>query len=283
MFREVIEELAKRDNSNDGDYEKDNILYCGKCHTPKQAFVTWFDGTKKKVPVVCSCEKEKERKQREEQRVNEIRRTIDFLRMEGLTEAKYASRTFEKDDGGRTKQERDISNLCRRYVDKWDDVYRNGIGLLMYGNVGTGKSFYACCIANALVEKGVPVLVTSFPKILSKIQSSFDDGANKMLNKLQKFDLVVIDDFGTERFTSFAMEQLFQVVESRLLCGKPMVVTTNLTPSDIKNPENTAYERIYDRFKEMLHPVAFQGESRRDLIAKKNRQIFKEVLGDDVI
>jgi len=57
-------------------------------------------------------------------------------------------------------------------VEKWPEMRDKNVGMLFYGDVGTGKSFYACCIANALLDKGVSVLVTSSPKILEKIQAS---------------------------------------------------------------------------------------------------------------
>ena len=48
------------------------------------------------------------------------------------------------------------------YVEKWEEMKKNATGLLIWGNVGTGKSFFAGCIANALLEKGIPVLMTNF-------------------------------------------------------------------------------------------------------------------------
>ena len=48
--------------------------------------------------------------------------------------------------------------LAHNYVDNWEKMKSNSSGLLLWGDVGTGKSFFAGCIANALLEKGVPVL-----------------------------------------------------------------------------------------------------------------------------
>ncbi len=49
------------------------------------------------------------------------------------------------------------------YVENWKEAYKSNIGLLLFGDVGTGKSFFAGCIANALLDQDVPVLMTNFP------------------------------------------------------------------------------------------------------------------------
>ena len=54
---------------------------------------------------------------------------------------------------------------ARAYVENWKEAYKNNPGLLLFGDVGTGKSFFAGCIANALLDRDVPVLMTNFPTI----------------------------------------------------------------------------------------------------------------------
>lgn len=55
------------------------------------------------------------------------------------------------------------------YVDHWPEAFKRNIGLLLFGNVGTGKSFLAGCIANALLDQDVPVLMTSFPTVPARL------------------------------------------------------------------------------------------------------------------
>ena len=50
-----------------------------------------------------------------------------------------------------------------------------------------------------------------------------------------------------ERGTEYGLEQVFNVIDSRYRSGKPLIVTTNLTLDDLRNPEDTAHSRIYDR------------------------------------
>ena len=67
-------------------------------------------------------------------------------------------------------------------------------GLLLFGNVGTGKSFFAGCIANALLEQNVPVLMTNFPTILSRLTGLFGEERLEFVDRLAQYDLLIIDD-----------------------------------------------------------------------------------------
>ena len=62
---------------------------------------------------------------------------------------------------------------ARAYVDHWPEAFNRNIGLLLFGDVGTGKSFAAGCVANALLDRDVPVLMTNFPTILARLSGTF--------------------------------------------------------------------------------------------------------------
>ena len=129
------------------------------------------------------------------------------------------------------------------------------MGLLLWGGVGTGKSFFAGCIANALLAQGVPVLMTNFAKILGAVTGMYGMERQKFLSSLNTYSLLILDDLGAERNSEYALEQLFGVVDSRYQSRKPMIVTTNLTLEELKHPFDLAHERIYDRLLERCVPV----------------------------
>ena len=79
-------------------------------------------------------------------------------------------------------------------------------GLLLWGDVGTGKTFIAGCIANALLDRGIPVLMTNFSRVLMRLTSNIAEDKNAFLDGLDAFRLLVIDDLGIERNTDFAQE-----------------------------------------------------------------------------
>lgn len=176
-----------------------------------------------------------------------------------VTDPAYLKYTFGQDD----RRNPEVSDVCLKYVQNWDSMKADNIGILFYGDVGTGKSFLACCIANALLGRLVSVSVTNFPRILNTLQG-FDDERQKRIDRLQQYSLLVIDDLGVERDTTFSVEQVYNVIDTRARSGKPLIVTTNLSMKDLQNPPSLAHSRIYDRVLEMC-PIRLKltGDSRR--------------------
>ncbi|MBQ7130579.1 MAG: ATP-binding protein [Oscillospiraceae bacterium] len=96
--------------------------------------------------------------------------------------------------------------------------------------------------------------------------------------RLLDCDLLILDDFGMERQTEFAREQIFGIVNGRYLAGKPMIVTTNLTLQQMKKPDTMAEKRIYDRVLEVCVPVCFDGESLRTEKAPENLRFYRSLM-----
>ena len=270
---ETVERIKRQHPPNDGDYIKDGLLYCGKCHTRKQRKIT-ICGVEQTVPVVCKCRAEEIKREKELQRRRNLEDRIQHLISEGVYDRGYSSCTFENDNGKDPK----ISKVCRRYVDKWDEVFEKNIGLLFYGPKGTGKSFMAYAIANALIDKCVPVCITSFPRLLNAAVSI--DKRQQLIDHLCNYNLLVIDDLGTERGSDYSLEQMFNIINTRYTVKKPLIVTTNLPLDTLSNTSDLAYSRIYDRILEMC-PVHFKmtGESRRTAIAKQQAEEARRILG----
>ncbi len=90
--------------------------------------------------------------------------------------------------------------------------------------------------------------------------------------------LLVIDDFGMERGTEYALEQIYNIIDSRYRSRKPLIVTTNLTLTELKNPQDTAHARIYDRLLELCTPIACTGPSMRKDIGQAKLNLLKTLL-----
>lgn len=270
---ETVERIKRQHPPNDGDYIKNGLLYCGKCHTRKQRKIT-ICGIEQIVPVVCKCRAEEIKREKELQRRRNLEDRIQQLISEGVYDRGYSSCTFENDDGADPK----ISKVCRRYVDKWNKVFAKNIGLLFYGPKGTGKSFMAYAIANALIDKCVPVCITSFPRLLNA--TVILDKRQHVIDCLNNYDLLIIDDLGVERGSDYSLEQMFNIVNSRYTARKPLIVTTNLSLKELQNPTDLAYDRIYDRILEMC-PVQLKMDenSRRAAIADKKKEEARRILG----
>ena len=158
---------------------------------------------------------------------------------------------------------------ARNYVTQWRDFERENIGLLLWGKVGTGKSFFAGCIANALMEQGTAVCMTNFSRIVNDLNGR-GNNRNDVIDRLCSYPLLIIDDFGIERETDYTLEQIYNIVDSRYRNQRPLIVTTNLALGELKDPQDVAHARIYDRLLEMCVPICFTGENfRRQAAAQK--------------
>ena len=236
----------------------------------------------KKLAVIATADnintqKLMDKARREREAAEKRRRhldTVEELKRRGFTDPTMRDWTFENDNG-RNPQ----TGLARRYVEHWEDMRTDNIGCLFWGGVGTGKSYLAGCIANALMEKEIPVRMTNFALILNDLAASFE-GRNEYISRLCRYPLLILDDFGMERGTEYGLEQVFNVIDSRYRSGKPLIVTTNLTLDDLHNPEDTAHSRIYDRLLSMCVPVRFTGDNFRQETAKRKMESMKKLITD---
>lgn len=269
---DIIERLAsKQPDLNENDYQADGLWHCGKCRTPKQCRVNLF-GTERVVTCQCKCEEEAYYEEKRQREAQETMSRIAKARTRGIQDKKILEYRFENDD----VRDKKLSSLMHRYVDHWKEMLEGSQGMLFWGDVGSGKTFYAGCIANALVEKLVPVLVTDFPKILAALQSEED--RVRYIDELNRYKLLVIDDLGVERQSDYALEQVFSVINARYKSGLPLILTTNLSLDEIKNPKDIRYGRIYDRILEMCIPINFTGNSRRAEISKTKVEEARRIL-----
>ena len=254
---------------------EDGLLYCGKCHTPKEAYFSketaqWLGHDRH--PTECDCQRAaREKREAAESRQKHLE-TVEDLKRRGFTNPTMQEWTFANDNGKCPQME-----IAHFYVEHWETMREENIGYLLWGKVGTGKSYFAGCIANALMEQEVAVRMTNFSAILNDLTASFE-GRNEYIERLCRFPLLIIDDFGMERGTEYGLEQVYNVIDSRYRSRKPLIVTTNLTLDSLQNPLDTAHARIYDRLLEMCAPILFTGENFRRETAQAKLNRLKELM-----
>lgn len=273
-FEQMFEDLVTATSNRrvEGDYEIEGMLYCGKCHTAKQSKVEYPKGTIRKVSVICRCQAADMAEQRKADEWKEFE--IGMARQNGgITDKNYLDYTFEKSTG-----ESEAIKIARKYVDEWQIMKESNAGMLLSGPVGTGKTFIAGCIANALYKQRISVCMTNFTRILNNLQTSNEKQA--IIDQLAIYDLLVIDDLGAERTTEYAIEQVFAIVDVRYRAKKPLIVTTNLSVIELKSPKVTPYARIFDRVLEMC-PIQLrvEGISRRIKSSEEKRNNAMKILG----
>jgi len=214
------------------------------------------------VPCLCDCGKAELARQEQEAQLKRERERVQELFSFSLVDERFRESTF--DNLIETPDNAKGIRIAKNYVEHFDEMYRLGKGLLLYGPTGTGKTFLADCIANALMEKGVPVLVTS----IIALTRGMGEHLPSVLEKMSNARLLVLDDFGAERFTDFKSEQIFDVIDTRYSSKKPMIITTNYPLSELKKAENIRQQRVNERILEVCHPVKMDGESWRKKTAR---------------
>ena len=244
----------------------DGLLYCRNCHTPVQCRVKLW-GRDKIVPCLCRCQQEAMAEKKRQDELVERQRKIRQLKATGIQEKHLLEWNFAV-----AEDNKDIQ-MAKRYVEQWKKVKAENLGLLLWGDVGTGKSFVAACIANALLEQGIPVLMTNFSKILNQMGAMYSEERYRYIASFSNYSLLILDDLGIERSTEYALEQVYAVIDERYKSGLPVIITTNLTIAEIRNPQDVAYARIYSRILEMCTPVRISGEDRRKSIGKEKQQV----------
>lgn len=265
---------AEANKPETGDYiGDDGLLVCGKCGTPKQTIVELW-GKTRTVACMCKCRTEAYNAEEERRKQEARNRRIMDLRRMGFPDGDLVNCTFENDD----RQNERITNALQKYADNFRKYRDDGKGLLLWGDVGTGKTFYASCIANAVINQGMPALVTNFGRLTNIIGGTFE-GKQNYIDSLNDFELLVIDDLGVERRSEYMQEMIYNIIDSRYRSGLPLIITTNLSLDEIKKPAEMAYTRIYDRVLEMCHPIQIAGNSRRRAEVRRTYFSMNDELG----
>ena len=219
----------------------------------------------------CACERAKDEaeqalrvKHEHEEKVRRLRERCfsGNLAMKKLT---FAEST----------QENSAIDVCRKFAKEWDNAKADNLGMLFWGDVGTGKRYMAASIANALLEQEVSVRMVN----LSDVMNATFESRGELLREVRQCALLIIDDYGMERDTEYGNEIAFQVIDARYQSRKPLIVTTNLSLNTLNSPKDTNHKRIYDRILEMCSPVHFEEANLRTNIRKQKMDCLREILG----
>jgi len=274
MFNNAFQKLNKKGRElKDDEYISNGVIFCKKCKTPRQFNVN----EELTVDIPCDCQNaeikkadnilQKEERQKELQKIREI----------AIPVRSYWNYKFENDDS----KTPDITRICKRYVAKFNEVKDRGQGLLFYGDVGTGKTFYSMCIANALIDNGYNIQHISLAAVVQLAQD-FENAQNNF-KKLMNKQCVIIDDLGTERTTAFAQEQIFKYIDGWNTCNTPLIITTNRTLKELEDASNDItdlnYARIYSKILEKCYPIKVNQIKRRNQNKNVNRQETMDILG----
>lgn len=173
-----------------------------------------------------------------------------------------------------------VARLIKWYLDNIDTNIENGKGLFFWSKTkGSGKTMVATALANELINvHGKYVKFATSLDILDEIRATYnkhdsEDNENNLIKDLVAAQILVIDDFGTERATDWAGEKFYQIVNKRYIDKKVTIYTSNHDLTTLKYDD-----RITNRIKERSYIIPFPEESVREVKAGIDNQILRERL-----
>lgn len=242
------------------------------------------------VPRMCKCKREKQKEIERQDTARQRQIRLDSMFKNSLMTKEFRKITFEA--WNHKKGNENMYRLGIKYVKNFKKVQEKNVGLLIYGVPGNGKTYLSGCIANALLDRLIPVVCVSSIGILDRIKSSFskygDEGVQNILNCLDNADLVIIDDLGVEVNTDWSRATMYQILNSRYEKRKPLIITTNLTMEQLKKRYDrdcpgweSGKGRTFDRVvNEMCQPIENSSSSIRIQNGREKANILKEILRD---
>lgn len=249
FFAFAVNTASAGQAQGEDDYLKDGLLHCGKCKRPKQR-VEIFGGTTYKVPIMCKCINEIHERNEERKRMEER----EGRRKTALPNEKYRIMTLENSDIPLP--------IVQNYTDNWESMFANNVGLYLWGNTGSGKTYMAAAIANRLVDRGIKVYMDGVTALTNMLGDVYGGRREEAIYRIRSCDLLVIDDFGVERSTEFAQQQAYDLLEYRVETNKPMIVTSNIPAGQLRTETDPRKTRMYSRLMG-LHPEKITGKDRR--------------------
>lgn len=257
-------------------YEKDGHIYCKTCNERIDGKPISMLNKPMIFRISCKCDSDRA----EQEKLREKLIAQDRLRDNCFISRNQKAYTFENVDKDTDKE---IIKKAKNYVKHFEEMREDNIGLLLYGSVGSGKTYLACAIANAIItEYSYTVKMRNFAQILNDLQKGgFNLDRNEYINSLTNSTLFILDDFGIERNTEYALEQIYNVINARYLKARPTIITTNLNFKDIETEQDDVMlNRIYSRIIEMCLPLRVTGQDRRKSQSKEKKKKAQNLIDE---
>lgn len=189
------------------------------------------------VARVCQCEKTRNM----QRQLRNARLTGEYC-YKRFSDFSLEYYTDEAVTPGTRKTYRQLAEQCKtaggRFVREVAEKREGTRGLYLYGNVGSGKTLLASCIANELLAQGAGVLFVSVPDLLDEIRDTFHNGNTSemtLLSRIRCAPVLVMDDLGAHAYTDWVAGRIYHVINYRASHYLPTVITSNLSVSDLQS------------------------------------------------
>lgn len=248
--------------SDELDLQRENILNENGIKRPEPECVSCND-TGRCGSAVCGCIK----KIAKEIVMSELSGSvpIDASSFENFNLAYY---TEEKDENGVSPKKRMtlIYDYCKNYAESFTEKSES---ILFLGGAGLGKTHLSLAIAKKVTEKGYGVIYNTAQNLFLKLEDEyFSHSGNGYLDAVLDCDLLIIDDLGTEFATQFTSAAIYNIINTRILKGKPTVISTNLS---FRGIEEKYTARVSSRMLGSYNMKKFAGADIRQIKLRENK------------
>ena len=183
-------------------------------------------------------------------------------------------RTFENSNT-KSKNEKEHKESFERYCENFKELGFKGLGMLLMGSTGNGKTFYSDCVYNELSKQGYVVYRTTVLDIFFTFQDTFkkDSKINTrdIIRELKECDLIILDDLGSENISeNWGEQSIYSLINFIITNHISLIISTNLSLEDLRNHLSVKQDgKLLDRIKEKCKLFVFDWESRRGETYKK--------------
>ena len=221
----------------------------------------------------CNCEKaiqfwkEFDLEQEEKQRQEKNRKIINNIYKDNYMKKRLQKYNFENLID--TYEDTSIINQLIKFTDLCiESEIKNG--LIIYGNIGYEKTYLAACIANKMIEQNKIALMEKSSSIIDRIKASFNKeglSETQIIELYSNVDMLIIDDFGNENLSKWALEKLYKIISNRYDNELPIVITTRYNKEQLIEQLSTENdteiaEEIVKVLNEMCYGIAITEERK---------------------
>ena len=215
------------DRQNSGETDQPNRVEAFKCATCQDRGII-LEGD---VAYPCSCMKT--RKLENQFRNARISRELMKCRLENFRFDYY---TPEKEDPSHREAASRALDASKSFVDECK-LKPHTLGILFTGPVGSGKTFLAASIANALMEAQLQVLFLVVPDLLDELRATYKSEVNEMdlLDSARTIPFLILDDLGAHNYTDWTRNRIYSIINYRMNELLPAIITSNLSLDEMED------------------------------------------------
>ena len=267
------------------EYEQDGYPYCSKCNTARFFKYAKPDGGIILKRAKCECQQQEQDRLEELRKIEDRKREFRERQRLSMIGNKYLDATFECAEI--TSNNKQAFESAKAFVENAKTVITNNIGLYLYGNNSSGKTYLMACICNELVDKGYSCEFTSIPKLLAESGRNLRENRlsqAEIVDNLARKQFVFIDDLGKEFLGdrndynyNKAERLLLEVLNARYSNGLPTVFTSNYSLNEFIRKFNLD-KAIIERLNEMAtRIIRLYGDNFRQKTLQEKNKLAKSL------